>query len=203
MGFGQQWMKWMEVGVFNSNLSVLVNGSPSSEFKAERGLRQGDPLSPFLFTIVAEGLAGLMRRSTERGVFTGFKINEEISYDLLQFEDDTVLVGVGSWGNLWAIKVILRAFEMVSGLRVNMWKSKLYGVGLDQYFLEAVSCFLCCKLDKIPFKFLGVTVGGNPRSVSFWNLIMENLRAKLSPWIGRILSIGGRVTLINSVITNC
>ncbi|XP_058757339.1 uncharacterized mitochondrial protein AtMg00310-like [Vicia villosa] len=91
---------------------------------------------------------------------------------------------------------------MVSGLRVNMWKSKMYGVGVDQYFLQAASQFLSCKLDRIPFKFLGVVVGGNPRRSTFLNPVITNMNAKLSPWIGRLLSIGGRVTLINSVITN-
>lgn len=91
---------------------------------------------------------------------------------------------------------------MVSGLRVNIWKSKLYGIGIGDYFLQAANQFLCCKLDNIPFKFLGIIVGGNPERVNFWNLILDNMKAKLSPWIGRLLSIGDIVTLINSVITN-
>lgn len=55
-GFGSKWGRWMEACVFNSSMSILVNGSPSRDFKVERGLRQGDPQSPFLFTLVTEGL---------------------------------------------------------------------------------------------------------------------------------------------------
>lgn len=73
----------MDAGVFNSNMSILVNRSYSQEFKAQRGLRQGDPLSPFLFTTVAEGLAGLVRQSIRRGEFKGFMISNGVSYDLL------------------------------------------------------------------------------------------------------------------------
>ncbi|XP_058765470.1 uncharacterized mitochondrial protein AtMg00310-like [Vicia villosa] len=82
-----------------------------------------------------------------------------------------------------------------------MWKSKLYAIGTDHHFMQAASQFLTCKLDKIPFKFLGLVVGDNPRRTKFWTPILANLKARLSPWIGRLLSIGGRVTLINSVIT--
>lgn len=60
-----------------------------------------------------------------REEFKGFRVGDGVTYDLLQFADDTILVRGGTWSNLWAIKVILRGFEMVSRLRVNMWKSKL------------------------------------------------------------------------------
>ncbi|XP_058783793.1 uncharacterized protein LOC131658524 [Vicia villosa] len=55
MGFGDKWMKWMELLVFNSSMLVLVNGSPTKVFDVHKGLRQGDLLSPFLFVLVAEG----------------------------------------------------------------------------------------------------------------------------------------------------
>jgi len=47
----------------SATVSVLVNGSPTEEFKPTRGLRQGDPMPPFLFLVVAEGLAGLVRQA--------------------------------------------------------------------------------------------------------------------------------------------
>ncbi|CAI8601182.1 unnamed protein product [Vicia faba] len=66
----------------------------------------------------------------------GFKISDGMSYDLLQFADDTILMCEGSWRNLWAIKVVLRGFEMVYGLRESMWKRKFYGIGLEHTFLQ-------------------------------------------------------------------
>ncbi|PNX70324.1 ribonuclease H, partial [Trifolium pratense] len=71
------------------SMSILVNGSPTADFNVGRGLRQGDPLSPFLFLIVAEGLAGLMRKAVELGKFKGYSINDDIQFQILQFADDT------------------------------------------------------------------------------------------------------------------
>ncbi|XP_058726932.1 uncharacterized protein LOC131598334 [Vicia villosa] len=192
----------MEAVVSTSSMSILVNGSPTSEFSVSRGLRQGDPLSPFLFTIVAEGLAELVRREVNRGSYNGFRISEEVEYTLLHFADDTLMIGDGSLDNLWALKAIFRGFEMVSGLKINFSKSKLYGIGMREYDLEASSQFLGCKLDQFPCKFLGIMIGGSHRKVNFWNSVIKTMKSKLSAWKSRNLSFGGRFTLINSVLTN-
>lgn len=96
MGFGEKWKRWMELFVFSSNMSVLINGSPSKEFKVSKGLRQGDPLSPFLFVLVSEGLTGLVKKSILLDEFQSFNLNENCKVDALQFADDTLLVGEGS-----------------------------------------------------------------------------------------------------------
>ncbi|MCI19814.1 LINE-1 reverse transcriptase like, partial [Trifolium medium] len=141
MGFSEGWLKWIRTCIFQSSMSILVNGSPTEDFNVRRCLRQGDPLSPFLFLIVAEGLAGMMRRAVEIGRFKGFHVNDNIQFQILQFADDTILMGEGVWDNLRTIKVLLRSFELVS--------------------------------DVIPFKFLGIPVGANPRRRETWKLVVE------------------------------
>jgi hypothetical protein len=183
-------------------MSVLVNGSPTEDFIVGKGLRQGDPLSPFLFLIVAEGLTGLMSKAVESSLFHGYKVSNNISFHTLQFADDTILVGEGNWSNLWTIKTVMRSFELVSGLKVNFFKSKLYGINLDDNFLGAASSFLHCGVDSIPFRFLGIPVGANPRRKATWCPILESMKKRLCSWNGRNLSIGGRVTLINSVLSS-
>lgn len=64
----------MRACVFSGNLSVLVNGSPTEEVNIKRGLKQGDPLAPFLFLLVTEGLSGLIRKTVSSGKFKGFKV---------------------------------------------------------------------------------------------------------------------------------
>lgn len=100
------------------------------------------------------------------------------------------------------MKVILRSFELVSGLKVNFNKSKIIGVNLSNTFLEQTSLFLHCQSEAIPFKFHGLPVGANPRRRGTWNPVIEKVRSRLASWKGRNLSIGGRVTLINSVLNS-
>jgi hypothetical protein len=120
MGFSECWIKWMRACIFNSSMSVFVNGSSFEDFKVGRDLRQGDPLSPFLFLIAAEGLAGLMRRAVDIGKFKGYQVSGNDHFQMLQFADDIILMGEGSWSNLWTIKTILRSFELVSGLKIKI-----------------------------------------------------------------------------------
>ncbi|XP_058726397.1 uncharacterized protein LOC131597738 [Vicia villosa] len=201
MGFGQRWLKWMELLVFNSNMSILVNGSPTKDFMVSRGLRQGDPLSPFLFVLVAEGLSGLVTRSIEVGDFQRFDIKRSCGVDILQFADDTLLVGEGSWKQIWAIKVVLCAFEVVSGLGINYQKRKLIGINSNVHFLEAASHVLSCKLEEINFYFLGIPIGFNPRKESTWSPLVVNMKNHLEGWTNRFLNLGGRMTLLKSVLS--
>jgi hypothetical protein len=95
-------------------MSVLVNGSPTVDFNVRKGLRQGDPLSPFLFLLVVEGLSALMKKAVDSNLFHGYKVSDNIKFHSLQFADDTILVGEGNWDNLWTIKTVLRSFELMS-----------------------------------------------------------------------------------------
>lgn len=128
MGFGERWIRWMEGSVFSSSVSFIINGSTTKDFKVERVLLQGDPLSPFLCVLVMEALTTLVKKIVEMGDFKGFKYNEEEEVNLLQFAGDTILIMGGSCENLWSIKAILRGFEMMTSLKINFHKSKIYGL---------------------------------------------------------------------------
>ncbi|XP_045830878.1 uncharacterized protein LOC123922177 [Trifolium pratense] len=114
-----------------------VNGSPADEFPLERGLRQGDSLSPFLFLMAAEGLHVLMEAMVERDLFTGYSVGEiaPVSVSHLQFADDTLLMGTKCWANVRALRAVLVLFESMSGLRVNFHKSLLVGVNIPDSWL--------------------------------------------------------------------
>lgn len=96
MGFDYQWIRCICGCLSSSTMSVLVNGSPTADFRIFRGLKQGDPLSPFLFLIIGEGLVGLVQRAIQLGRFKGYEVTSGLSFSLLQFADDTMLMGKAS-----------------------------------------------------------------------------------------------------------
>jgi mannosylglycoprotein endo-beta-mannosidase len=134
MSFPTLWRKWMKACVCTAKASVLVNGSPTDEFPLERGLRQGNPLSPFLFLLAAEGLNVLMQALVEHQLFSGYSFGMQnmVSVSHLQFADDTLLIGTKSRANVRALRVVLVLFESMSGLKVNFNKSMLVGVNFTE-----------------------------------------------------------------------
>jgi len=106
LGFSPLWIKWVKTSMESASISVLVNGCPMEEFKPKRGLRQGDPLAPFLFLIVSEGLIGLMKNARSAGIFKGVEVgSQREQVDLLQFADDTFFFCVLRITMCWLLKL--------------------------------------------------------------------------------------------------
>ncbi|XP_071728773.1 uncharacterized protein [Rutidosis leptorrhynchoides] len=94
MGFGSNWRGWIASCLKTAFISILVNGSPTREFKIGRGVRQGDPLSPFLFIIAAEGLSWLIKSAVSNNLYCGVEIGKDkILISHLQYADDTIFFG--------------------------------------------------------------------------------------------------------------
>ncbi|XP_058767957.1 uncharacterized protein LOC131641677 [Vicia villosa] len=147
-----------------------------------------------------EVLTTLVRKEKEISELRGFRVNEEVETDIFQFTDDTIIILEGDTANLWSMKATFRGFEFMWGLRITFNKRYLYEINVGDWFLEAASTFLTCRVCRFSFKFLGVKVGGNPRNLSMWKDLISFLRRRLAEWRGKNLNIAGRVVLINSVI---
>jgi len=121
-------------------------------------------LAPFLFNIVAEGLSGLMKEAIEKKIYTGFAVGrDKVDVSILQYADDTIFFGKASMENTKAIKVILRIFEMVSGLKINFAKSSFGAIDMPKSWKQNAANYLNCSVLAIPFVYLGIPIGANPR----------------------------------------
>lgn len=166
MRFYTKWITWIAGCLKSASISILVNRSPSAKFTPQRGLRQGDPLAPFLFNIVAKGLTGLMREAQEKNLFEGFKVGtNNVDISTLQYADDTVFFGSTSMANVRAIKVMLRSFELVLGLKINFDKSSFGAIGMSEQGMHSASTYLNC-----PFPIWVSPLGQIQGVVSYGNL---------------------------------
>ena len=91
-GFDDRWLQWLPSFISSPNFSILLNGIPSQLFNITRGLCQGDPLSPFLFILAAEGLGRLIKAHLVEGQLKGLKLwGTDVSLPHQQFVDDILL----------------------------------------------------------------------------------------------------------------
>lgn len=193
----------MKACVTTTRTLILVNGSPTAEFNPERGLRQGDPLSPFLFIIVVGGLNILLAKAKELGILKGVPVgNCEETISHLQFADDTIVFCKAEWVEVLNVKRILRCFEIMSGLKINYHKSNICGMGVPDELVTNFASRLNCMKISLPFTYLGLLLGANPRRKSIRATIIEKCQRRLASWKKRFLSFGGRLTLIKSVLSS-
>ncbi|XP_071741061.1 uncharacterized protein [Rutidosis leptorrhynchoides] len=203
MGFGSKWCRWILACLKSASISILINGSPTTEFSMGRGVRQGDPLSPFLFILAAEGLNILTKATVDRGIFKGVEIgNDKVVISHLQYADDTIFFGDLSMSNARNLIYILKCFELASGLKVNFHKSCLYGVGADSGEIDMLANRMGCQACKFPFIYLGLPIGAKMKKISDWNSVIEKFKKRLSEWKMRTLSFGGRLVLLKSVLNS-
>nr|GEU47367.1 RNA-directed DNA polymerase, eukaryota, reverse transcriptase zinc-binding domain protein [Tanacetum cinerariifolium] len=199
-GFDDKWCTWIRSCLQSSRGSVIVNGSPTEEFQFYKGLKQGDPLSPFLFILVMESLHISFQRVVNAGLFKGIKLGSSLQMYHLFYADDAIFMGQWNQNNIDTITRVLDVFYRASGLRINMHKSQLMGISVDANLLKQAASKIGCMVLKTPFKYLGSRVGDLMSRIQSWSEIIEGMEARLSRWKLKTLSIGGRLTLIKSVL---
>ncbi|GKE76762.1 RNA-directed DNA polymerase, eukaryota, reverse transcriptase zinc-binding domain protein, partial [Tanacetum coccineum] len=98
LGFGIKWRNWIKAGLASARTSILINGSPTSEFSLKRCLRQGDPLAPFLFIIVMEGIHMALNDGLAANMFHGVKHCSEDSKKLAWIKWSNILASLDKGG---------------------------------------------------------------------------------------------------------
>ncbi|XP_056685341.1 uncharacterized protein [Spinacia oleracea] len=171
--------------------------------QAPKILHQGDLLSPFLFNLVVEALNLIILKATNIGLWEGVEVcknGPKLTH--LQYAYNTIMFCPPSQTHLAIIKRALILFQLAFGLQFNFHESSIIGLDIDEPWMQTTTQTLWCKTGSLSFTYLGLPVGGNGFRLAHWEPIFDRMRNKLSTWKGSLLSIGGRLTLIKTSLSN-
>lgn len=179
-----------------------INGFLSSELIPQRGLRQGDPSSPYIFILAADSLSHLIQRASSLGRFHGIQLaagGPKLTH--LFFADDAILFGKANLENMYQLVDILNIYSMASGQRINLSKSGVIGGKFMDYRLKInLAETLHMQIWDNPRKYLGLPAdwGRSKNSALAW--IQDRLEVKMAGWKECLLNQAGKEVLIKAVL---
>ncbi|GJX83812.1 RNA-directed DNA polymerase, eukaryota [Tanacetum coccineum] len=169
-GFGNKWRLWIQSCLRSSGGSIIVNVYIS------------------------------FQRVVDAGMYTGIKLCSSLNLSHLFYADDVMFVGQWCDSNINTLVHALECFHRASGLKINMSKSKILGIHVEDVKVKQAASKLGCLILNTPFSYLGTKVGGSMSRVHAWDEVVEKVTSRLSRWKMKTLSIGGRLTLLKSVL---
>ena len=203
MGFGSRWLSWMKWCISTASFSVIINGAPVGFFQSSRGLRQGDPLSPYLFVIGMEVLSCLINRAVDGNYLSGIRVTngkgEDLAISHLLYADDTLIFCEDDLEQLKFLSWILMWFEAMSGLKINLAKSEIIPIGPVNNLVE-LATELGCNIGSFPTSYLGLPLGANTRQWGFGTRLKKDTRRG---WLLGRLSISPRVGGLRFFVVFC
>lgn len=187
--------------VGSTSFSVLINGEHSNLFGASRGLRQGDPLSPYLFLLLVEGLGRLIKRNVEGGFIQGWQWGGGIPVQShLQFVDDTTLMGLATIREASNMRRALDVYLATSGQLINEGKSSIFFFNTPLSIQRRIAHILRFQIGSLPLLYLGIPISTGRQSRDSWQVILDKFNVKVNHWTHRWLSFAGQVQLLQSVV---
>jgi hypothetical protein len=181
--------------------TIVINGTPYEKFSPTRGIRQGDPLSLYLFLLCAEGLSSLFKKVEAEGAITGVPIaarGSRLSH--LLFADDGLLfcrANFREWGN---VMNILKRYELASGHMLNTQKTSIfYSRNTGQPFIDFITSSTSIVASQNFDKYLGLPAMVGRSKLKTFDAIKSRVQRRLDGWKEKLLSQAGKEILLKAV----
>ncbi|GAA0144869.1 reverse transcriptase [Lithospermum erythrorhizon] len=200
-GFSTMVIERIRACLDNNWFSVLINGKSSGFFKSEKGVRQGDPLSPALFILAEEYLLRGLNQLYARWPNTAYNCGYGVRVSSLAFADDVLVFANGSKMALSKVMDFLQHYQRISGQLVNMEKSTYIlpnkASTSRSSIVQRATGF---RRGEAPFNYLGIPIYKGKKQCFLFEDLLEKLRGKVESWSSNFLSFGGKITLLQSVL---
>jgi len=186
--------------VSSTSYSIAVNGDIHGFFSGQSGVRQGDPLSPYLFICCMEYLSRMITLASQQ---EGFRFHPKCSLQgitHLAFADDVLLLSRGDSSSVLCLLQQLTLFGRISGLDINPQKSFIFFGGVHSVHKQSILTLSGFSEGHFPFTYLGVPLSPHRLLASQFSPLLQDLQSLVRGWIGRHLSYAGRLELLQSVL---
>ena len=199
--FPERMIHWIRACITSPRFSININGSLEGFFSSSRGIRQGDPLSPYLFVIVMDALSMIIsKKVASEDHFTYHWRCSEEKITHLCFADDLILFCGKSLDSVVVLKQALDLFLSFSGLTANHSKSDIFVAGSDLHFKDYLLTLFGFQLGSLSARHLGVPLISTKLSARDCKILLDKIVARIKNWTTKHLSYGGRLQLIKSVL---
>lgn len=201
LGFGNIWRKWIMSCVTSVRYSVRLNGNMLEPFYPTRGLREGDPLNPYLFLFIADGLSNILQRRRDERQIQPLKVCRSApGVSHLLFADDSLLFFKAEVIQATRIKEALDLYERCTGQLINPKEcSLLFSALCPQERQDGIKAVLQVERTCFDDKCLGLPTPDGRMKAEQFQPIKERFEKRLTDWSERFLSLAGKEALIKSV----
>ena len=201
LGFPLVFIGWIRSCVSSAKYSVAINGELNGFFEGRKGLRQGDPISPYLFVICMDIFSRIIERKIKDS--SSFKYHwrcRKSKLSHLCFADDLMIFCRGELNSIKVIKDSLDTFSSLSGLTPNKSKCSIFIAGDSVQLKRDIASLLGFPLGSLPIKYLGVPLISSRLKAIDCRALVDRILGRIKVWTNHFLSYAGRLQLIQSVL---
>lgn len=202
LGFDPHWVNLIMAYVTTVTYKIKFNGTVGTSFAPHRGIRQGDPISPYLFILAAEGLTALINDAVQHNTMSGAQLSRNgPTLSHLMFADDTMIVSKANEANAYEVKRILHSYSMASGQCINVTKSEvLFSKAVANRDRQRISSILEMPIPSSPIKYLGLPGNWQGSRTQALTWLKDRIWQRIQGWKEHFLSPAGKEVLIKAVI---
>jgi hypothetical protein len=200
-GFPARWRNWLALLLSSSSSSVRLNGVRGPWIKHQRGLRQGNPLSPYLFILVIDTLQFILQRATTEGLITPLRDRMSRLRLSLYADDDVVFLNPVK-ADVDMLKAIMEWFGDANGLKINVSKSTVAPIRCSQVDLDEILQNFGGPRVSLPISYLGLPITLGRLKMVNLQTVLDKAATRMNGWQGKLLNLGGRRELVKTVLSS-
>ena len=201
MGFHCKWRNWIMECLRSVSYSFNINGKVKEYVIPRRGIRQGDPLSPYLFVLCSEGFSNLIRKAAANRKLSGMRISRHgPSITHLFFADDSLIFCKANMDQATKLMRVLQVYALGSGQLINLDKSSILVNKNVRPELMHDSCQTAGNMQRVSQgMYLGLPMVVSRTKEQIFGFVKTNIQQRILKWKNRFLSIAGKEIMLKSV----